>query len=175
MDTTKYFSPFPQDFKNRYPERMNPLLPTYYQFSISRLPTVSYFCQSASLPTVTLTEVQMPTPFVYAKYPSKIEFDDLTIGFVVDEEMKNWLEIFNWMRSASTTEDFNEIKDPSTHLSNATLFILNSTKHPKMSVQFDGLYPKNLSSIDFSSTVLDPEPFVATCTFGYRSYSIKLF
>lgn len=174
MNTEEYFSVIPEDIKNRYPQRMNPLLPTYYQFSIARMPTVTYFCQSASLPTITMSDIQVATPFVYAKFPSKLDFDDLTIGFVVDEEMKNWLEIYNWMRSCTNTEGFTEFKSPSTHLSQATLFVLNSTKHPKISVQFEGLYPKTLSSIDFSSTVLDPEPFIANCTFGYRNYNITV-
>jgi hypothetical protein len=37
------------------------------------------------------------------------------------------------------------------------------------------LYPKNLSAIDFSSTIMDPEPIQSTVTFGYRSYSIERY
>ena len=80
------------------PDSINPLLPTYYQFTISRLPGVNYFCQTASLPSLSLSQVSMPTRFTTLQSPSKITFDELTVTFVVDEAMKNWMEIYNWMR-----------------------------------------------------------------------------
>lgn len=164
----------PEDIKNRYPSNISNLLPTYYRFMLTRLPNVTFFCQSASLPSVTMTEVQMPTPFVPIKAPSKMEFDDLSITFVVDENMNNWLEIFNWMRSVTNVEDYEEFRKPNTHLTTANLLILNSSKQPKMSVNFEGLYPKNLSSVEFSSTIVDPEPIVCTAMFGYRSYNVEI-
>jgi hypothetical protein len=169
------FSVIPQDIKDRYPERINPLLPTYYRFMIDRLPTVSYFCQTASLPTVTLSEVQMPNLFVPLKFPSKLDFDELSITFVVDEQMKNWLEIFNWMRSCTQVEGFEEFAAINRHLSTANLYILNSTKNAKMSVTFEGLYPRTLSALDFSSSVMDPEALQATATFAYRNYNIEVY
>ena len=159
---------------NRYPQYMNPLLPTYYRFSIAKLPKVSYFCQSVSLPTVTMSEVIMPTPFVQVSRPPKLDFDELTIGFVVDENMGNWLEIFNWMRQSTNVENYDEIKPSNTHTTTADLIILNSTKNPKLGVQFYDIYPRTLSSIDFNSAVIDPEPFIANCTFKYRSYEVEV-
>lgn len=168
------FDTIPEEVVNRYPERINPLLPTYYRFAIARSPTVSYFCQSASLPTITMSEVLMPTPFVPVKAPSKMEFDELSITFIVDEEMKNWLELFNWMRSCTNVEDYSEFSYPATHLTTANLIILNSTKTPKINVTFEGLYPRSLGSVDFSSTIMDPEPFQCTATFAYRNYNIEV-
>lgn len=159
---------------DRYPQHMNPLLPTYYRFTLARLPKVTYFCQNASLPSVTMSEVIMPTPFMQIKRPSKMDFDELSIGFVVDESMGNWLEIFNWMRSVTNVEDYKEFRPPNTHVTTANLIILNSSKNPKINVTFYDIFPKSLSSIDFTSTVMDPEPFVANATFSYRSYDIEI-
>lgn len=164
----------PEDIKNRYPSNISSLLPTYYRFVMTRLPTVTYFCQSASIPSVTLSDVTMPTPFVSIKAPSKMEFDDLTITFVVDENMTNWFELYNWMRSTTNVEDYSEFKPTNTHLTTANLLILNSSKTPKINVTFDGVYPKNISSVDFSSTIIDPEPIICTALFGYRSYSVEI-
>jgi len=173
MANTFVFTDIPPDIKNRYPEHINALLPTYFRFTLGRLPTTTYFCQSASIPSVTLTDVAMPTPFVPIKSPSKMEFDDLSITFVVDEDLKNWLEIFNWMRSCTNVENYEEFKPTNTHLSTANLIILNSGKQPKLNITYEGVYPKNLSSVDFSSTVIDPEPLQCTAVFGYRSYSVE--
>jgi len=158
---------------DRYPQQMNPLLPTYYRFSIARLPKVSYFCQSVALPAMTMSEVIMPTPFVQISRPSKIDFDELSLSFVIDEGMGNWLELYNWMRSMTNVENYDEFRPVNTHMSTANLIILNSTKNPKLNVTFYDIYPRILSSIDFNSAVIDPEPFVANCTFKYRSYDIQ--
>jgi hypothetical protein len=103
-----------------------------------------------------------------------MDFDELSITFIVDEEMKNWLEIFNWMRSSTNVEDYSEFSYPATQLSTANLIILNSTKNPQINVTFEGLYPRSLGSIDFSSTIMDPEPFQCTATFAYRNYNIEV-
>ena len=141
------FSSIESGILDRYPQHMNPLLPTYYRFSIARLPTVSYFCQSVSLPTITMSEVLMPTPFVQISRPSKLDFDELTIGFVVDESMGNWLELYNWMRSVTNVEDYKEFKPTNTHVSTANLIILNSTKNPKLNVTFYDIYARHHYSI----------------------------
>jgi len=41
-------------------------------------------------------------------------------------------------------------------------------------VTFEGLFPRTLGSIDFSSAGLDPEPFQCTATFSYRNYNIEI-
>ena len=174
MATPHDFSTIPDDIKARYPDRINPLLSTYFRFQVDRLPYVNYFCQNASLPTVTMSEVQMPTPFVPVKFPSKLDFDELSVTFIIDEGMKNWLEIFNWMRSCTQVEGYGEIAPPNRHLSTGTLYILNSTKNPKLSVTFEGMYPRTLSAIDFSSTVMDSEALQATATFAYRNYNVEV-
>jgi len=168
------FTDIEQGILDRYPQQINPLLPTYYRFSIARLPKVSYFCQSVSLPTITMSEVIMPTPFVQISRPSKLDFDELTVGFVVDENMGNWLELYNWMRSVTNVENYEEFRAVNTHVSTANLIILNSKKNPKLNVTFYDIYPRTLSSIDFNSAIMDPEPFVANCTFKYRSYEIEV-
>jgi hypothetical protein len=175
MATPHDFSSIPDDIKARYPQRINALLPTYFKFVVDRLPTVNYFCQNASLPTVTMSEVQIPTPFVPTKFPSKLDFDELSITFVIDEGMKNWLEIFNWMRSCTQVEGFSEFAPTNRHLTTGNLYILNSAKNFKLCVTFEGLYPRTLSAVDFSSTVMDPEALQATATFAYRNYNVEVY
>lgn len=116
----------------------------------------------------------MSTPFATMRTPSKMEFDDLTISFIVDEQLTNWLEIFNWMRTSTNVENYTEIKPVNTHLTEANIVILNSAKQPKFNIMFEGVYPKSLSSIDFSSVIMDPEVIQSTVTFGYRSYNIEV-
>ena len=167
------FTDIPTDILNRYPESVNPLLPTYFRFTLARIPNVVYFCQSANLPGLNLTEVVMPTPFTPIKFPGKLEFDELSISFIVVEGLSNWLEIKNWMRSTTNVENYTEFRPVNTHLSTANLIILNSAKQPKLNVTFEGLFPRNLTGIDFTSSISEPDPFVVNCTFSYRSFSVE--
>ncbi len=167
------FTDIPSDVLERYPDSVNPLLPTYFRFTLARVPNVMYFCQSANIPGMNLSEVIMPNPFVPIKAPGKLDFDELAISFIVDEGLNNWLEIKNWMRSTTNVEDYTEFKPVNTHLSTANLIILNSAKQPKLNVTFEGVFPRNLTGIDFNSSISEPDPFVVNCTFSFRSFNIE--
>ena len=110
----------------RQPTNLNPLYPTYFQFMLERTPKVTYFCQSANLPGMSLNMIEQPTPFVGIPHSAgSPEFEDLTVNFLVDENLTNWLEIWNWMKSASNVKDHSEYIDADEHYSDATLVILN--------------------------------------------------
>ena len=149
-------------------------LPTYYQFTISRLPGVNYFCQTASLPSLSLSQVSMPTRFNTIQSPSKITFDELTVTFIVDEGMKNWMEIYNWMRSTTNVDSYEQYVADKKQYTTGNLLILNSSKNPKLNITFNRLFPITLSALDFVSTGIDPEPLQATCSFSYTSYDIEI-
>jgi len=84
----------------RYPENTNPLMPTKYQFVFARLPKLTYFCQRANLPGIELaTAIQSSPMREIPRAGSKIEYDDLKLTFLVDEQLESWLEIFSWIRA----------------------------------------------------------------------------
>ena len=174
MANTFTFAGISMDNLERYPERINPLLPTYYQFSIFKIPNVNYFCQTASLPSLSLSQVSMPTRFTTLQSPSKITFDELTVTFVVDEAMKNWMEIYNWMRSTTNVDSYEQYVPDHTQYTTGNLIVLNSSKNPKLNITFNRLFPITLSALDFTSIVVDPEPLQATCSFSYTSYDIEI-
>jgi hypothetical protein len=162
-----------QDYLTRQPNNLNPLLPTYFQFSMKRCPTVTYFCQSANLPGLNVEAIPQPTRFRSIPHSAGVpDFEDLTINFVVDETLTNWLEIYEWMRSTTTAKDGTEITDAEEHYTDATLTILNSAMLPKIRVSFENLLPLSLSSIEFDSTTTVPEALIGTATFTYTTYEI---
>ena len=115
-----------QDYLGRQPESLNPLLPTYFQFTIKRCPTVTYFCQTANLPGINATPVEQPTRFTNIPHsPGIPEFEDLNVSFIVDENLNNWLEIYDWIRSTVTTKDHLEYEQSPEHYSDASISLLN--------------------------------------------------
>ena len=158
---------------NRQPSNTNALLITEFKFTMQRIPTVTYFCQSANIPSVSVSNIEKGTMFSPINLPGSFNFEDLNLSFVVDEDMKNWLEIYDWMRSTSNAEDFADFATQEQHLSDATLVITNSAMRGKLVVNFRDCFPKSLSGIEFNSAVTDPEPIVANTTFGFTTYSIE--
>jgi len=161
------------DFVNREVKNLNPLYPTYFQFSLARTPLLTYFCQGVNLPGIELGMIDQPTRFVSIPHSAgAVEFEDLTVSFIVDETLDNWLEIYNWMRSASNTKDFKEYEDSKEHYVDATLTVLNSSMTPQIRVEYENIIPTSLSALEFDSTVSTPEALIASATFKYTTYEI---
>ena len=81
------------------PDNYNLLSPVGFRFQIKKLPTVTYFCQSVNIPGISLGEALRATPFVDFSVPGdKVSYDDLSISFLIDEDLSNFLEVFGWMK-----------------------------------------------------------------------------
>ena len=98
-------SPFRNQIQNR-----NFLSPTGFQFSLSKDPKVSFFCTSARIPEISLQVVNQPSYLKDLDVPGeKLTYGDLTIRFLVDENMENYMAVHNWLTGlgfAETTQDY---------------------------------------------------------------------
>jgi 2-C-methyl-D-erythritol 4-phosphate cytidylyltransferase len=91
------------------PQNPNPLHPNKFQLTFSRAPHIQYFCQSVSVPGISLSEVPRQTPFVDLYSPGeKAIYDVFNITFMVDEYLSGWLEIHDWIRAMTFPEKFEE-------------------------------------------------------------------
>lgn len=158
----------------KQPDTDNYLMNNAFKFSLERIPHVSYFCQRANIPNFAFNIIEQPTPFGVKVYKTGTSYDysELEIAFIVDEKMKNWLEIHNWMKSLSNAENDEGFIPFHQHTSVAEIIVLSSAYQPIHAVTFEEVFPTNLSGIDFDSTTAETEPIIATATFRYRSYSI---
>lgn len=159
----------------KQPDTDNYLMNNSFKFSLERIPHVTYFCQRASIPTISFNIVEQSTPYGVKVYKAGTSYDysDLEISFIVDENMENWLEIYNWMRTLSNAETDSEYIEVEEHSSTAEIITLTSAYRPNLAVSFKEVFPISLSAIDFDSTISETEPIVANATFRYRSYSIS--
>jgi len=157
------------------PTNRNRLTSNRFMFVMTRLPYVTYFCQRVNLPSLGFgTSIQSNPTAVEIKRPgTRLVYEDLQVGFVVDEEMKNWLEIHNWMTKISTYDTIYEYLREEQKVSDAMLYVLSPTYKPLLTVHFYDVYPVFLTSIDFDSTSQDSEVVVSTATLSYTHYKIK--
>ena len=87
-----YGNPFEKQISNR-----NFLSPTGFKFLLNRAPKVSFFGNSANLPAISMGTAIQPTYLKDIDRPGdKVQFGDFNFRFLVDENLENYLEIFNF-------------------------------------------------------------------------------
>lgn len=172
---------------------INFLRPNGFRLLFQELPAVSYSCQSVNLPSVNFGVAMQPTPggIDLPTIGDKMQFGDLTVKFIVDEQMANYIEIFDWMMALGFPENYQkysrlagdrldrfffikgekETKTPAT--SNARLLILNSSNQPSISISYQDVFPIALEPIEFDVTVDTINYLTAIGTFKYRSFEIE--
>jgi hypothetical protein len=170
-------SPFNKQIQNR-----NFLSPVGFEFSLAKYPKVSFFCNSAKIPEISLlTEIQ-PTYLKKIDIPGdQLEYSDLRLRFLVDEDLVNYTTVHNWLTSLGFPEtaqqyadQLNEggIRDPLNFFSDGSLIILNSNYVAKAKIKFKDLFPISLTSLDFTATDTDINVFTAEVSFKYTVYNI---
>lgn len=158
------------------PESVSYLQSTHFQFTIQRIPNFVFYCQSVNIPDISSTPLEQPVTRFKTPIPhpgENFEFGQLSVSFLVDEYMKSWLEIHDWMRSIKAVDGYQDYEDPSTHYSDASIIVHNNTQTPIVAVRFRDIFPISLSELPFNSSDTTPEPLTATATFAYNVYDIE--
>jgi hypothetical protein len=158
------------------PTNRNRLTGNKFIFGMTRCPSVTYFCQRANIPDLTMgVSVQSnPTAMDIKRPGTRHTFGDLNISFAVDEEMKNWLEIYNWIRDLSTDiYSRTDILPEHQKTSSAEIMVLNSAYRPIYKIKFYDTFPIALTGIDFDSTSPDTQSVISNATFNFTRYEIQ--
>lgn len=170
-------------FANQISNR-NFLSPTGFKFTLSKEPKAAFFCTSARIPEITLQLAMQPTYLKDIDIPGeKLTYGDLTLRFLVDEDLVNYMTIHNWLTGLGypeSTEDFADLvtdettgmRDMREQFSDGNLMILNSNYRTSAIVKFKDLFPYSLTSLDFDSSPTDIQYFTAEASFKYTVYTI---
>jgi hypothetical protein len=169
-------------------ENRNFLSPTGFKFTLTRAPKVAFFCNRANIPELTLGIAVQPSYLKDIDRPGdKIEFGDLTLTFMIDENLENYMEIQNWIRGLGYPENLNQyeelkrtatidekyyLKSPEKVYSDGTLEVLSSSMIPNFMVNFKDLFPYSLATMQFNASESDIQYFTADVTFKYTIYNI---
>lgn len=154
----------------------NFLSPVGFRFILTRSPSVDFYCNYATLPAISLGTAIQPSYLKDIEVPGdKLQYADLTIRFLVDEDMVNYIEMYKWLVSLGYPRTIQETQDPKNYnrsYSNATLQILNSNYNPNCSVNFNRIFPVDLSTIEFDATISDIQYVTAQASFKYLYYTL---
>ena len=171
--------------------------PTKFKFQISKLPRVEFNCIQANIPGITLTEINQPTRLIPIRIPGNdMTFEDLTVTFIVDEDLTNYRSVHDWMAGLAqmdsddkyralitdggdrmplsqqnNSQDAGRVTSATNDgaiFSDAKLIILSARNIPLVELSFEDTYPKSLSALEYNQNATDIEYLQATVTLGYK-------
>ena len=183
-----------QNWSNNNPNELDYLRPNAFKFQIHNIPNTSYFCNAANIPEVNLPPATQTTPFVDVGHPGdKLDYGTLMIRFLIQEDMKNFSELYDWMVGLGFPEDYKQAgeyaktvqykfpslspkdRDGLSRYSDASLILLDSNNNPKVKFTFVDAFPVSLQGLDFEISTGSTEYMTGVAMFKYSYYEIETF
>ena len=154
-----------------------------FQIDIPLAPSVNEWVQSVSLPGITLGEASLENPFIRQPEPGdKLIFSPLSFSFIVDEQMKNFIEMFNWMNALGFPENLqqygvmphqvNRVSDKQVSC-DITVLVYNNQTKPILKFTMFGCFPIALGDMPLNVAGTDSETPICTGDIMYRNYAIE--
>ena len=184
----------------RQPDKLDYASPTQFRFGIHQLPKVEFFTTAINPPGISLGTAIMATPYKDIPLPGeKLEYGNLSIEFLVDEYLENYISLHNWMTGLGFPQDRQEFKTyrdvtsntPATPagatqsdgkigtatpdkamFSDAFIMILSNKNNPILEINFEDIFPVSIGDLDYSQGATDVEYLSVTAEFAYKIYTM---
>ena len=161
------------------PANINQLNVVGFEVNIARLPNVEFFCQRVNVPGVILGETAESSPFMNNPLEGDtLTFESLTIGFILDEDMQNYMEIYNWLTALGFPKNYEQFaalkrtekypENTDSLYSDINIMLLTNKNNPNSQVTFHDIFPTSLGALNFDSAATTLEPMVIDATFNFR-------
>lgn len=149
-----------------------------FQFSIQRLPQTMFRVVACDLPAISIPQANT------GGYPganqslagNTAEFEELTMDFLVDEDLKNYEEIYNWIVGQQFEDRDKTRRDVAYEqalYSDGTLITLDNSSNPHRVFSFKSLFPINLGNLHFDTSVTEPVQVTCQVTFKYAYFKLQ--
>ena len=163
-------------------------------------PTTEWFVTRCNIPGVSMGQgVQATSLIDMPIIGDKLTYDDFYCTFIIDEQLKNYTEMHDWLVNIgfpSAHTEFNakarpdQFKRPSHRVhdpdvagfgldtdrdlySNIDLFILSSKNNPLVKIQMIEAFPTSLTNVEYASQETDVGYAECTATFSYSYFTIE--
>ena len=167
------------------PEDINFLSPTGYRLSMAYLKNISYFVQRITLPGVSLGYSDESTPHRIVPLPGEnLDYEVFSAEFLIDEKMKNYMEIYEWIKGLSFPSNRQEYTDYlesrendavvtdelSKLTSDGMVEILDSSSNSVVKIKLIDIFPIYLGNPHFDSTLTDVTYLVGRVDFKINRF-----
>ena len=150
---------------NNLTTNVNMLSPGNFKVTIdnSAYANLQFFCTAVNLPGVSQAATQVNYRDERGYFAdSLIDYQPISITFVVDEDMKNYLEIFDWFIFNKEADEI-RYKD-------ITLSILSNKNLQNKQILFHSAFPTDLSELSFTTQDTNVDYVTCTATFNYNKF-----
>jgi hypothetical protein len=157
-----------------HPSVLNPLTDVKFRLYIPGFTYSQYFCQSVTLPGMTIPVAKQSTPNLTIPVPGTgIEYNKLRVQFLVDEKFNNYFEMYNWIFQIAEplggiASNYPEKK--SNIFKDVTIQMLTNKDNPNFNLVYYGAFPISLSDIDMDVRTDDIKYITSTVTFTYAYF-----
>ena len=162
-----------------------------FKLIIQKTPTVEYYAQTVTIPGMTFEETVQPVGVgVDAFFPGdKVSFDTLNVSFLVDEDLQNYQEMYNWMTQIVPVADSKDYQaltgstmntlgvsgqdEVAENLVSQITLVTNTNKNiPNRYFRFYDAFPISLGSLEMQSGS-ETAPVTCDIQFRFNFYEIK--
>lgn len=165
------------------PTNVSLLNPNEFRFFIHRAPYLSFFTQTVMLPSITLPSADTENPFVTVPTPGDhIHFAPLDVEFIVDEDLKGYLEMYNWIRGLGFPTTFDEYVKAVADMRNgnrwevttsdASVFTNTGSRNVNIEFTFRDAFPVSVSAPTLSTTNIDQPVVTSRVQFAYTYFDV---
>ena len=162
----------------------NYLQPTGFRVIIDRenYPNLEFFAQSVDHPDVSMTAPNV----TYSRIGNislpgdALDFSQLNVTFILDEDITSYLELYNWLESM-VNEDFVEQSARSSRntskvptQADISVAILSSHNNQTKRIIYKGCNPTSLSGLQLTSIASSVEYLTFNASFVFTGFEFKV-
>jgi hypothetical protein len=117
-----------------------------------------------------LTPAEMPARFSNIPFPGdKVEFGDLTLRFLLDENLSQWVTLNKWMFALSRGVKDSQGNDLTSYVE---LTVLDRSNAPTIRIRYNNAHVTDIGDIEYD-IVGDETTLASSATFVYTHYTIN--
>ena len=162
-----------------------------FRLLVDKVPNVEYYVRSVNIPGLTFSETEQAAGVgLNAFFPGdKVSFDTLDVNFLVDEDLENFKEVYQWMNAIVPIKDpadfgayvgttqtatglLSGIDNDMNQYSDITLVTNTNKNIPNKFFRFHDCFPVSLGELELISGG-DSEPVTCQVEFEFSYYDIE--
>jgi len=161
-------------------EGMNLLQPTGFKIVINRgrFKNLEFFAQSVNHPSVSLGVAEQSFRRSNVYFPGdKLQYGELTVQAIVDENINVYSEVYDWMQSLVEVARGGPSTKSVTNQDNSEydmkIIILSSSNTQTKSFQYNDTFPISIGDMILNSAVGGVEYIILPITFKYSTFALS--
>lgn len=146
----------------------NQSIASNFKVLISSKQEIEFYATSVNIPTLSLGPIEVPYQDTRAKIPdNRFVWDDITINFILDEELYSYELIKNWMYDVRNKDKW------LTGIKDINVVPQDSNKNIEFSFLIQGAWPNMITGWQYASTSTVSDYITFDVTFSYQHLEIQ--